>query len=32
MVETLGSIMKNHTGKGRHLQPSNFNKEVYLGE
>ena len=29
--ETIGSIMKNHTGKGRYLRPVNFNKEIFLG-
>ena len=28
--ETVGSIMNNHSGKGRHLRPVNFNKEIYL--
>jgi hypothetical protein len=30
MAETVGSIMKNHTGKGRFLKPQNFNKEIFL--
>ena len=30
MAETVGSIMKNHSGKGRFLNPENFNKEIYL--
>ena len=24
--------MGNHLGKGRHLEPKNFNKELMLGE
>ena len=32
MAETVGSIMTNHTGKGRYLTPENFSKELYLGE
>ena len=31
MAETVGSIMANHTGKGRYLTPENFSKELYLG-
>ena len=30
MAETTGSIMVNHIGKGRYLQPANFNKEIVL--
>jgi hypothetical protein len=30
MAETVGSIMKNHSGKGRFLKPNNFNKEIFL--
>ena len=32
MAETVGSVMGNHTGKGRYLTPENFGKELYLGE
>ena len=28
--ETVGSVMNNHCGKGRHLRPVNFNKEICL--
>ena len=28
--ETVGSIMLQHTGKNRHLEPENFNKELFL--
>ena len=30
MAETVGSIMSNHCGKGRYLDPVNFNKEIFL--
>ena len=30
IAETVGSIMNNHTGKGRYLNPHNFNKEIFL--
>ena len=30
ICETVGSIMNNHCGKGRHLRPVNFNKEIFL--
>ena len=29
--ETIGSIMNNHSGKGQHLRPVNFNKVIFLG-
>ena len=32
MAETVGSIMVNHTGKGRYLTAENFSNELYLGE
>jgi hypothetical protein len=28
--ETVGSVMNNHSGKGRYLRPVNFNKEIFL--
>ena len=28
--ETVGSVMNNHIGKGRHLRPVNFNTEICL--
>ena len=28
--ETIGSVMNNHSGKGRYLRPINFNKEIFL--
>ena len=28
--ETVGSIMLQNTGKNRHLEPENFNKELFL--
>ena len=30
MAETVGSIMNNHSGKERYLDPVNFSKEIYL--
>ena len=30
MAETVGSIMSNHCGKGRYLEPVNFSKENCL--
>ena len=30
VAEMVGSIMKNHVGKNRHLRPDNFSKEVVL--
>ena len=30
MAETVGSIMTNHCGKGRYLEPVNFSKEICL--
>ena len=30
MAETVGSIMANHIGKGRYLNPHNFSKEICL--
>ena len=30
MAETVGSIMSNHIGKGRYLNPHNFSKEICL--
>ena len=30
MAETVGSIMNNHSGKGRYLDPVNFSIEIYL--
>ena len=31
MAETVGSIMGNHVGKGRHLTEANLSKEMVLG-
>jgi hypothetical protein len=31
MAETVGSIMTNHSGRGRYLEPVNFSKEIFLG-
>ena len=28
--ETVGSMILQHTGKNRHLEPENFNKELFL--
>ena len=30
VAEMVGSIMKNHVGKNRHLKPDNFSKEIVL--
>ena len=30
MAETVGSVMANHAGRNRHLQPHNFSKEIVL--
>ena len=30
VAEMVGSIMKNHVGKNRHLKPYNFSKEIVL--
>ena len=30
VAEMVGSIMKNHVGKNRHLKPVNFSKEIVL--
>lgn len=30
ICETIGSVMNNHSGKGRYLRPVNFNKEIFL--
>ena len=30
IAETVGSVMSNHIGKGRYLNPNNFNKEITL--
>jgi hypothetical protein len=30
IYKTIGSIMNNHSGKGRYLRPFNFNKEIFL--
>ena len=30
MAETVGSVMQNHTGWNRHLQPHNFSREIVL--
>ena len=30
VAEMVGSIMKNHVGKNRHMKPVNFSKEIVL--
>ena len=30
IAETVGSIMKIHSGRSRNLHPTNFDKEIYI--